>query len=94
MLSNIPSNFLKIPSQDGSPINEYRIRHGQIQFRSLDSQGNPFPYTAGAWRTLDAGDLQMHFVLNTAVAQWLVARLGAKSGAGWKRPQVGPLDST
>lgn len=94
MFPNISANFFKVPSQNGSPINEYRIRRGQIQFRSLDSEGQPFPYTAGAWRTLDAGDLEMHFVLNTAVAQWLVERLGARAGTGWKGPIVAPLDST
>lgn len=94
MLSHIPSDLLKIPSQNGSPINEYRIHDGQIEFRSLDNEGKPFPYTAGAWRALEAADLQMHFVLHTAVAQWLMERLGAQAGAVLNKPSVGPLDAT
>ena len=71
-----PTDLLKIPSENGSPVNEYRIHHGQIQFRSLDAPGNPFPQYAGRWRTLTAADLQFHFALNTVVAKWLMQRLG------------------
>lgn len=94
MLPHPSTNFFKIPSRNGSPVNEYRIHSGRIEFRSLDSKGNPFPYSAGAWRTLNAAELEMHFILNTTVAQWLVERLGAKTGSAAKRSPVGPLDST
>jgi len=70
------TDVLKIPSENGSPINEYRIHHGQIEFRSLDPLGNPFPRYAGNWWTLTAADLQFHFALNTVVAKWLMQRLG------------------
>ena len=75
--THISNNLLRIPSENGSPVNEYRINEGQIEFRSLDPQGHPFsPLTTG-WRTLDVGDIQWHFALKTAVAQWLVERLDA-----------------
>jgi len=70
------TDLLKIPSENGSPVNEYRIHDGQIEFRSLDPLGNPFPQYATRWRILTAADLQFHFVLNTVVAKWLMQRLG------------------
>lgn len=68
-------NHLRIPSQNGSPSNEYRISDGQIEFRALDAEGKPFPYSQGKWKILDASELQLHFALNTIVAQWLTERL-------------------
>jgi hypothetical protein len=41
--------------------NEYRIMNGEVQFRPKTSE----------WRTLDADDVRMHFVLSTPVAVWL-----------------------
>lgn len=86
------TNLLKIPSENGSPINEYRIHGGHIQFRSLDSRGQPFPQTAGKWTVLDPSDLQLHFALNTAVAQWLMERLVKISATSQSR--ITPMDST
>ncbi|HLJ25451.1 MAG TPA: hypothetical protein VKY85_01955 [Candidatus Angelobacter sp.] len=94
MHAHISTDLLKIPSTNGSPINEYRINRGQIEFRSLDSEGKAFAYTAGDWRTLDAGDLQLHFALNTTMAQWLTERLGAPAGHTSKKSPVSLLDST
>jgi hypothetical protein len=71
-------NLLRIPSENGSPINEYRINHGHIEFRSLTSQGQPFSSRKQGWRMLGVGDIQLHFALKTAVAQWLIERLGAE----------------
>ncbi len=87
------NNLLTIQSLNGSPVNEYRINHGQIEFRALDDHGKPFPFSNGMWRILDAADLEMHFLLNTAVAKWLVERLGVQPGAGWNKTG-GPLDPT
>jgi hypothetical protein len=79
MLPQISSELLRIPSENGSPINEYRIQNGQIEFRSLDSHGKAFALGA-RWRTLEVGELQLHFALNTVVAQWLMQRLHAVNG--------------
>jgi hypothetical protein len=84
--------FLKIPSERGSPINEYRIHRGQIEFRSMDSRGEPFPYSDGAWRALETRELELHFALHTPVAQWLIKRLVKASESRQKTPA--PLDST
>lgn len=75
METAVSVNQLRITSSDGSPSNEYRISDGQIEFRSLDAQGKPFPYSQGKWKLLDTADLQLHFALNTIVAQWLTERL-------------------
>jgi len=85
--------LFKIPSERASPINEYRIHGGRIEFRSMDSRGQPFPYTGGSWTILDARDLELHFALNTPVAQWLIHRLAGASRARQKSSAT-PLDST
>lgn len=77
MFPHISSELLRLPSENGSPINEYRIQNGQIEFRSLDSTGKPFSITKGIWRVLDISELQLHFALDTVVAQWLMQRLHA-----------------
>ena len=77
MSPHISSELLRIPSENGSPINEYRIQNGQIEFRSLDATGKPFSITKAKWRVLDVSELQLHFVLDTVVAQWLMQRLHA-----------------
>ena len=68
-------NLLRIPSQNGSPINEYRIHDGQIEFRSLDPRNRQLSQPAEGWRSLAVDDIQLHFALKTVVAQWLIERL-------------------
>jgi hypothetical protein len=75
MSNQILKDLLRIPSANGSPVNEYRIYRGQIEFRSLDAEGKPFSPFKPGWRALDAGDIQLHFALKTTVAQWLLERL-------------------
>lgn len=77
MLTQISKNLLRIPSENGSPVNEYRIYEGHVEFRSLNAQGLPFSSPASGWRTLGIGDIELHFALKTAVAQWLIERLEA-----------------
>ena len=79
MLTQISRNLLRIPSENGSPVNEYRIHQGHVEFRSLNAQGQPFSLPAEGWRTLGVGDIQLHFALKTAVSQWLIERLEAEA---------------
>lgn len=81
MPSQISKDLLRIPSVNGSPINEYRINQGQIEFRSLTAQGQPFSSFTEGWRSLNVADIQLHFALKTAVAQWLIERLDAMSAS-------------
>jgi hypothetical protein len=75
MATQSSNDLLRIPSDHGSPVNEYRIHEGQVEFRSLDSHNMPFSKRGDGWRSLDVADIQLHFALKTAVAQWLVERL-------------------
>jgi hypothetical protein len=55
----LPTLRLNFP--DGT-LNEYRLRQHQIEFLTND----------GTWRMLEEADIQMHFILHTDVAKWLL----------------------
>ncbi|HKT25110.1 MAG TPA: hypothetical protein VJR04_10920 [Terriglobales bacterium] len=65
---------LVICGHDGM-LNHYRIEAGRLRFRCITED------KAGRWRTLSDGDVLMHLMLKTRVAQWLYVRHGIKSGA-------------
>lgn len=64
---------LRIESEDGAPVNEYRVRYGQVEFRILDFTGRPLT----RWHLLSDEEIQLHQNLHTVVADWLVARKAA-----------------
>lgn len=74
-MPSLPANLLKVPSQNGSPCNEYRIQDGNVEFRATDPNGQAYPYSSGCWRTLSPEDIQLHFALHTIVAEWIIQRL-------------------
>lgn len=51
-------------------LNHYRVRDGTLRFRRVTDD------RLGQWRTLSDGDVLMHLVLKTRVAEWLYARRG------------------
>ena len=55
-------------SDQGFPLNHYRVQHGKLEFRSI------YRDSLGRWRTLSVEDVLMHLVLKTDVATWLYAR--------------------
>lgn len=61
---------LKIREEDGSFIDEYRIRAGRIEVRALDVNGEPYPGYS-EWITVTADEIKLHFLKQTAVAKWL-----------------------
>jgi hypothetical protein len=65
---------LRIESGSGSPINDYRIREGLVEMRSLD----PPHHWASDWRTLNRNELELHNALGTVVSKWLQIRLGSR----------------
>jgi hypothetical protein len=69
VLSGLDS--LRIASKDGAPGNEYRIYDGMVEFRALRAEGEAYNHLNGKWRTLDDDDIQLHFALQTPVANWL-----------------------
>jgi hypothetical protein len=62
---------LRIAPKDGAPSNEYRIQHKTVEFRALDANGKPYASPLGHWRALDGDEIQLHFALQTPVAEWL-----------------------
>jgi hypothetical protein len=62
---------LRVESRDqSSPINDYRIRDGAVELRTLRPNGEGFP-NGGEWTRLTEEEVQLHNALNTAVAVWL-----------------------
>jgi len=66
---------LRIESVSGSPINDYRIKDGQVQVRSLAPAGDPYPGENSAWKILDERDIKLHHALGTVVWEWLQVRM-------------------
>jgi hypothetical protein len=62
---------LRIASKDGGPCNEYRIQEQSVEFRAVDGDGEPYTRESGAWRPLGGEEIQLHFALETPVAEWL-----------------------
>ena len=62
---------LRIAPRDGAPSNEYRIQQNVVEFRALDAKGKPYASSSGHWRALDGDEIQLHFALQTPVAEWL-----------------------
>lgn len=49
----------------GGTTNSYRLRENHIEFQTGD----------GTWRILDSDDVQLHFLLHTEVAKWLLQHM-------------------
>jgi hypothetical protein len=62
---------LRIVSKDGGPCNEYRIQKHSVEFRSVGTDGKPYTRESGMWRPLNGEEIQLHFALQTPVAEWL-----------------------
>jgi hypothetical protein len=62
---------LRIASKDGGPCNEYRIQKHSVEFRSVAADGKPYARESGTWRSLGGEEIQLHFALQTPVAEWL-----------------------
>ena len=62
---------LRIASKDGGACNEYRIENHSVEFRSVDAHGKPYARESGMWRSLNGEEIQLHFALETPVAEWL-----------------------
>ncbi len=70
---------LMVEFGDDSRVDEYRIRGRQVEFRARRPDGAPLPDRGGEWRRLTAGDLSLHVMLRTPVAEWLMRRLYKKA---------------
>ena len=70
----MPMN-LRLEATNGSAGEEYRIREGEVEFRSIGASTN---YDRD-WQRLSTHELADHVERNTVVAQWLRHRIG------WRR---------
>ncbi len=74
---------LRVEVRDGSIFNEYRIRGGRLELRSVAGSSHQ-SRTATDWRGLDDNDIDLHRALGTVVSKWLPMRL-AMSGDAQRR---------
>jgi hypothetical protein len=68
---------LRLESAHGFPTKEYRLSHGKVEVRRLDSDN---PYTPESmWRRLTPQQLSDHVRRSDVVSKWLQQRIG------WRR---------
>lgn len=63
---------LRLETEDGRFVKEYRICEGEIQFRQFQANAAK----AADWRTMSPAELTDHVMKQTLVSQWLRQRLG------------------
>jgi hypothetical protein len=68
-MSYLPTLRLRFP--DGA-LAEYRLNQNRPEYLT----------SKGTWRILDGADLQLHFLLNTEVAKWLMRESANASRTG------------
>jgi hypothetical protein len=64
-------------SEKDAPVNQYRVRNRDLEFRVLGPYAQRF---RAPWRKLTPDEIALHMSLNTAVAEWLNARLLRRAG--------------
>lgn len=67
---------LLIESEDGTRVDEYRIRHRNVEFRARGEGRH------NRWRELTPEDILLHLALHTVVGKWLTMRLPTVAGRG------------
>lgn len=70
-------NKLRIDPNDGCTVEEYRIESGSVERRILSAPG--CPSLDSPWRRLTAEQLSSHVMASTAVAHWLLRRMGIQA---------------
>ena len=71
---------LRVETVDGSTVEEYRIRGHEVELRAPQSDSNDDATDRdGEWYRLTPEQITMHVQQKTAVAEWLLQRLG------WRR---------
>ena len=69
-------NRLRIDPCDGSPVVDYRIDNGCVESRTLETGVEEGAAPDKQWEQVTPEQLSSHVMANTAVAQWLLSRLG------------------
>jgi len=66
-------------AEQDAPVNQYRVRKRNLEFRALNPHGQRFRF-GGQWRKLTPDEITLHMNLHTAVAEWLNERLLRRAG--------------
>jgi hypothetical protein len=69
-------NRLRIDTNDGSPVVEYRIENGGVERRTLEMAAEKSAVTEGEWQRFTPEQLASLVTANTVVAYWLSRRFG------------------
>jgi len=77
----LASNRLRIDPCDGSPVAEYRIENDLVESRTLETEAaeRSTPTTDQRWHRVTPEQLSSHVMADTALAQWLLGRMGVYS---------------
>jgi len=69
-------NRLRIDRNDGSPVVEYRVENGCLEYRTIEVQPELSAAVDGQWQRLTHEQLASHMSANRVVAYWLSRRFG------------------
>src|SRR5262245_4719353 len=83
--------FTILADQD-APVNQYRVRKRNLEFRALDCHGHQFPFSR--WRKLTSDEITLHMNLNTAVAEWLNERLLRRAGLSFMAMELSTREAS
>ena len=72
-------NKLRIDSNDGSAVVEYRIEDGGVERRTVATYTGTGAASEERWEPLTAAQVASHIMANSTVAYWLHRRLGGES---------------
>ena len=72
-------NKLRIDTNDGSPVVEYRIESGGVERRTTATRTGDGIASEERWEQLTPSQVASHIMANTTVAYWLYRRLDARS---------------
>jgi hypothetical protein len=64
----------------GFPIHDYRVHEGDLEFRTLSSNGRSYHDNRSTWRRLTPNEIALHFRLHTIVGQWFEDKV-----TGWRQ---------
>jgi hypothetical protein len=78
-------------SEQDAPVNQYRVRNRDLEFRVLGPYVHRF---RASWRKLTADEIALHMNLNTAVAEWLNARLLRRAGLSFMPLELSLREAT
>lgn len=71
---------------DSWPVNDYRVIDRDLEFRTLNPNGRPFPDQRSIWKRLTSEELMLHFRFETVVAHWFLEKTSEAKERWLKAP--------